>query len=95
MSFSELVSYIVKHFDSCYLVPLSEKYDTNTWNAALREAMERLELVGGTNLRKVSNRTRCLSISYYGQEVKLNLAHRERMERSANKDLQRLRPICP
>jgi len=52
MSFEELVSYIVKKQDSNFLVPLSEKYDPKTWNAAMLKAMERIGLVNNTNRRR-------------------------------------------
>lgn len=42
MPFDELVAYIVKHYDSRYLVPVSKQYDVETWNAAMREARRRM-----------------------------------------------------
>jgi hypothetical protein len=38
MPAEKLIAYIVKHYDSRYLVPLSKRYDVETWNAAMREA---------------------------------------------------------
>jgi hypothetical protein len=45
MLHQELVCNIVKNFDSRYLVPLSYKYDAKTWNAAMKEAMDRKGLI--------------------------------------------------
>lgn len=38
MTFDQLVSYIVAHYDSCYLLPLSQRYGASIWNKAMREA---------------------------------------------------------
>jgi hypothetical protein len=45
MSGQELVCHIINNFDSRFLVPLSYKYDTETWNAAMQEAFEKMGLV--------------------------------------------------
>lgn len=42
MSHNELVHYIVTHYDSQYLLPLSKQYNVKTWNAAIQEAFKRM-----------------------------------------------------
>jgi len=39
MPIDQLADYIARHYDSIYLVPLSEKYDANTWNMAMCKAV--------------------------------------------------------
>lgn len=39
MPVDKLADYIARHYDSIYLVPLSEEYDADTWNMAMRKAV--------------------------------------------------------
>ena len=53
MAPDELIIYIVRHFDSRYLVPLSEQYAADAWNAAMRRAIQyRATVATGNETRR-------------------------------------------
>lgn len=83
MSHQELVCHIVNNYDSRFLVPLSYKYDAKTWNAAMREALERMGLVGkqgGSMIARFSNHVDSLTVDQMPELLALHNVLLERMQ---------------